>query len=128
VYSELTQTGDRRFQVQAWPEYVREQSHPEQGQYLFSYRIEIANHSSRRVQLMRRRWLITDGQGRVREVTGEGVVGEQPVLLPGQAYEYSSFSVLPTPTGNMRGSYELLDLDSGEQFQIRIPLFFLRVA
>jgi ApaG protein len=104
--------------------FVPQQSAPERRQYVFSYSITIRNESPRRVQLLRRRWAITDGDNRVTEVYGDGVVGEQPVLDPGDEYTYTSGAVLETPAGTMQGSYEFEDPD-GRLQQVAIPLFIL---
>ena len=74
---------------------------------------------------MTRHWIIVDGQRRVQEVKGDGVVGQQPILKPGESFEYSSFCPLPTPTGNMRGSFQMEE-ESGDSFDIEVPVFFLR--
>lgn len=104
--------------------YVEDQSSPQDSRYFFSYRIRIANNGSRAVQLLNRHWIITDGVGRVEEVKGAGVVGMQPRLEPGASFEYESFCPLATPTGVMRGSYEMTD-DDGSKFDVEIPQFFL---
>jgi ApaG protein len=123
VYRETT----HGIQIDVVPEYVRERSSPEQYQYFFAYRIRITNLGEEPARLLSRHWIITDGNGTTHEVKGEGVVGEQPRIEPGQSHEYSSFCPLPTPTGNMRGSYRMVT-DSGLSFDARIPLFFLRDA
>ena len=112
--------------VVAEPQYLKAESRPEESLYVFAYTITIANRGSVPVQLLARHWVVTDGRGEVREVKGEGVVGQQPLIPPGEAFQYSSFSTVPTPTGNMRGSYEMKVTDSGEYFQVRVPLFFFR--
>ena len=117
--------------VSVTPEYLPAESSPsgqaEDGaeQYVFAYHIVISNESELTVQLMTRHWIITDGRGRVHEVQGDGVVGEQPRLAPGESHRYSSFCPLETPTGNMRGSYGFVNT-LGAAFDVRIPLFFLR--
>jgi ApaG protein len=116
----------RGIQVVAEPQYLADQSRPEQSLYVFAYTITISNRGSEAVQLLSRHWLITDGTGSTREVKGEGVVGQQPVLQPGEGYQYSSFSPIATPTGNMRGSYTMKVLETGETFSAKVPLFFLR--
>ena len=85
----------------------------------------ITNNGTAAAQLMSRHWIITDGNGKVEEVKGAGVVGEQPVLKPGATFEYTSFCPLPTATGNMRGTYQMLD-EKGNHYNAKIPLFFLR--
>src|SRR5580658_1033218 len=96
-------------QIDVEPTYLPEHSNPKEGLHVFSYRIKITNLSGRPTQLMSRHWVITDGHGNTREVKGPGVVGEQPLLNRGESFEYSSFCPLPTPTGNMRGTYVMAD-------------------
>ena len=121
TYSETTDD----IQITVTPVFVPEQSNPAAGQFLFAYHVEIRNGGSERVRLISRHWIITDGNQEVHEVKGEGVVGKQPVLDPGQAFTYTSACPLTTPTGNMRGTY-LMSTGSGRKFNVRIPLFFLR--
>lgn len=104
--------------------YVPEQSDPEKQNYFFSYTIRITNKGDKPAKLVSRHWIITDGFGRVREVEGPGVVGNQPRLEPGESFEYTSYCPLPTPTGTMSGSYTMTR-DDGESFKARIPQFFL---
>ncbi len=112
-------------QIEVEPRYVAEHSSPEHGRYVYAYRIRITNIGDVETQLMSRHWVITDANGEVHEVRGSGVVGEQPVIAPGHAYEYSSFCPLPTPSGKMWGTYRMVD-ENGRQYDVRIPLFFLR--
>ena len=105
--------------------YLPDRSSPDDGSFAFAYQVRIANEGKRRVQLMRRHWIITDGNGEVREVEGPGVVGEQPVLDDGEAHQYTSGAVLTTPVGTMEGSYELQEPD-GRLFRAEIPRFALR--
>ena len=112
-------------EIRVEPAYVPEQSDPDAGYYFFAYRVRIANRSEKSAKLMSRHWIITDGNGHTEEVRGDGVVGEQPLLEPGATYEYTSACPLPTPTGNMRGSYQMVD-EAGQRLTVRIPLFFLR--
>ncbi len=112
-------------EVKVVPEYLKDQSKPEHSQYVFAYHIKITNLSDKPVQLVSRHWIITDGRRQVHEVKGLGVVGQQPKLGPGESHEYSSFCPLPTPTGNMRGTFHL-QREDGEVIDARIPLFFLR--
>jgi ApaG protein len=121
MYTEETD----QIEVQVQPHYVPEHSKPQQGLHVFAYRVKITNKGTHPKQLLSRHWIITDGNGKVQEVRGPGVVGEQPVLRTGESYEYESFCPLPTPTGNMRGNYLMVD-DTGVESKIRIPLFFLR--
>jgi len=121
MYYEITQG----VEVQVVPEFMPAESHPEASQFVFSYKITIINKGDTEVQLLTRHWIITDGAGVVHEVKGPGVVGETPKLAPGQQHEYSSFCPLPTPTGNMRGSFQMVN-NLGAKFDVKIPLFFLR--
>lgn len=106
-------------------QYLEDQSDPERGHHLWAYRVTIANTGRRSVQLLKRTWLITDAMGRTTRVHGEGVVGEQPVLDPGEAFEYTSGTPLPTPSGFMRGTYHMMATDTGEPFDAEIPGFSL---
>lgn len=110
--------------IRVRPEYVDEQSRPESDYYFFTYHIEMQNTSDDVVQLQRRHWVIRDGQLNIEEVEGEGVVGEKPVLRPGDTYQYTSHCPLRTPTGAMRGTY-LFKNEKGDSLEIEIPLFFL---
>ena len=112
-----------RITVQAM--YLDDRSAPDDNSYAFAYQVTIANEGHGRVQLMRRHWIITDGNGEVREVEGPGVVGEQPVLDDGEAHQYTSGAVLTTPVGTMEGTYEMHEPD-GRVFRARIPRFALR--
>ena len=106
------------------PVYLEDQSEPDEGRYLWAYHIRIENQGDETVQLLTRYWKITDANGRVQEVRGEGVVGEQPVIEPGDAYEYASGCPLETPSGFMVGSYRLARED-GDEIDVAIPLFSL---
>lgn len=110
--------------VRVQPSYLEDQSEPEEGRWFWAYTIEIENHGDETVQLKSRRWIITDGLNRTEEVTGEGVVGEQPVLKPRDAYRYTSGCPLPTPSGVMRGAY-MMQSDEGVAFDVTIPEFSL---
>jgi ApaG protein len=110
--------------VQATAFYLPEHSQPSSGRYSFGYSITITNQSDVPVQLLERHWIITDGIGRKQEVKGIGVVGQQPVIQPGESYEYSSFCPLTTPYGYMEGSYGMAD-EQGNQFRAEIPMFVL---
>ncbi|MFL1462405.1 Co2+/Mg2+ efflux protein ApaG [Roseococcus sp. DSY-14] len=105
--------------------FLEDQSEPEKGAWLWAYRVEIANLSEVTVQLLRRTWLITDGRGQTQRVHGEGVVGEQPVLEPGEAFTYTSGTPLGTPSGFMRGLYHMVVPATGEEFAAVIPPFSL---
>ena len=114
----------RDIKVAVVPDFLEEQSEPSESRYLWSYHIRIENTGGEAVQLLSRHWLITDSRGRVREVRGTGVVGEQPVIPPGGAFEYMSGAPLETPSGFMTGTYQMR-ANSGESFEIAIPLFAL---
>ena len=104
--------------------FLPEQSEPANGRWFWAYHIRLENHGHQDVQLLTRRWIITDGRGARHSVEGEGVVGEQPVLTPGQSYDYVSGCPLDTPMGTMEGSYQMIGAD-GEIFDARIPRFLL---
>lgn len=104
--------------------FLPEQSEPERGRWFWAYHIRIENGGQEPVQLLTRRWIITDGRGVQHSVEGEGVVGEQPVIQPGAAYDYVSGCPLSTPTGAMEGSYNML-LAGGQTFDAAIPRFSL---
>ncbi|MBX5483054.1 MAG: Co2+/Mg2+ efflux protein ApaG [Myxococcaceae bacterium] len=106
------------------PAYWPERSSPEAGQYAFMYTVEISNVGELPAQLRSRHWIITDANGRVEEVRGEGVVGKQPRLAPGERFEYTSWAMLRTPFGSMRGSYFLVRPD-GTRFEAKIGEFAL---
>lgn len=114
----------RGVQVTVTPRFSPERSDPDRDQYFWAYTIEIANVGDITVQLLTRHWLITDALGRMQEVRGPGVVGEQPVLPPGARFEYTSGVPLPTGTGTMEGAYGLVD-ENGEMFSAEIPPFSL---
>ena len=104
--------------------FLPEQSDPLSGRWFWAYHIRLENGGTQEVQLLTRRWVITDGRGARHSVEGEGVVGEQPVLAPGQSYDYVSGCPLDTPMGSMEGSYQMIGAD-GEIFDARIPRFQL---
>ena len=106
------------------PEFLADQSNPADNHFVWAYRIRIENQGTETVQLLSRHWRITDAQGRVQEVRGAGVVGEQPVLLPGEHFEYTSGVPLTTPSGFMGGTYQMVTQD-GRQFDIVVPTFSL---
>lgn len=105
--------------------YSPEHSQPRANRWFFLYTITIGNEGAESVQLISRHWIITDGTGRVEEVRGLGVVGEQPVIAPGESYQYTSGCPLPTPFGSMEGSYQLVN-EGGGRFDVRIGRFELR--
>jgi ApaG protein len=107
------------------PYYLDDQSSPEQSHYVWAYHVRIENNGTRTVQLRNRHWMITDSHGRTQEVRGAGVVGEQPVLRPGDSFEYTSGTPLPTPSGIMAGTYQMEASGTGERFDVRIPSFSL---
>jgi len=104
--------------------YLAEQSEPSEHRYVFGYTITIRNDGSEPARLLTRHWIITDANGQQREVRGDGVVGEQPHLQPGQGFRYSSGAVLDTPVGSMHGAYQMVS-DCGERFEAAIPAFRL---
>ncbi len=114
----------RDIEVVVEPFYLEEQSDPDDDRYVWGYRIVISNNSDMTVKLVNRYWNITDQNGIVDEVTGAGVVGEQPKLSPGDTYEYSSGCPLDTPSGLMFGHYQM-ETDEGELFDVEIPAFSL---
>lgn len=113
-------------QVDVETQFLPDQSDEDENRYVFAYTITIHNHGKLPVQLLNRRWVITDSGGHVQEVAGDGVVGEQPTIRPGQYHRYSSFSVLETPVGTMEGSYGMIDNEGGS-FDASIPVFRLSV-
>ncbi len=123
---ESSESITRNVRIQVRSEYVPERSAPPRHQWFFAYRIRIANEGTETIQLLTRHWVITNAQGHVEEIKGEGVVGEQPVIEPGHAFEYTSGCPLTTPFGSMRGEYQMINRD-GEQFDVTIPAFVLRV-
>jgi ApaG protein len=114
----------RNIKIAVEPDFLEDQSDPEENRYLWAYRVTIENKSELTVQLLSRFWRITDGRGRVREVRGDGVIGEQPVIAPGRAFEYTSGAPLETPSGFMTGTYHMR-ASSGESFEVGIPMFTL---
>lgn len=114
----------RNIEVEVEPFYLPDRSDPEEGRYVWGYRVTIANNSDEFIQLLARYWRITDGSGRVEEVRGPGVVGEQPELNPGDSFQYTSGCPLRTPSGFMVGSYTVRN-GAGDFFDIDIPAFSL---
>lgn len=113
-----------QFTCEVSPEYLPEQSAPEQGLYGFSYTVTVTNTGEVPAQLISRHWLISDANGHTEEVKGLGVVGQQPLLKPGEAFQYTSGSRLRTASGTMHGSYFCVAED-GKRFEVEIPLFVL---
>ena len=120
MYSEVT----RSIKITVEPVYLEDQSSPEESHFVWAYHVRIENQGGETVQLRARHWRITDAKGRVQEVRGAGVVGEQPVLKPGEFFEYTSGTPLPTPSGFMVGSYKM-ETSSGERFDVAVPAFSL---
>lgn len=116
-------TRDVRVTVRTY--YLADQSEPDRGHYAWAYRVTIQNEGRRTVQLLKRTWLITDAQGRTQRVHGDGVVGERPVLDPGESFEYTSGTPLATPSGFMRGLYHMVATETAEAFDVEIPGFSL---
>jgi len=114
----------RKIEVIVKPRFLADRSSPDSGYFFWAYTIDIVNHGEETVQLKTRHWKITDAHGRLQEVKGPGVVGEEPVLKPGESYEYTSGVPLPTPSGFMQGSYGMITED-GHPFDIDIPPFSL---
>ena len=113
-----------KISVEVETAYLEEQSEPRERRYVFSYTITIRTEGEVPAKLLTRHWVITDANGRVQEVRGDGVVGEQPYLKPGQGFRYSSGAVLETPVGAMQGSYQMV-ADDGATFDAAIPAFRL---
>lgn len=120
MYSQVT----RSIRITVQPSFLEDQSAPAESHYVWAYHVRIDNEGSETVQLRTRYWRITDGRGRVQEVRGPGVVGEQPVLEPGGSFEYTSGTPLATPSGIMTGSYRM-ETRGGEMFDVAIPAFSL---
>lgn len=117
---------DNEITIHVETAYIEAQSAPDDEQYAFSYTITIHNTGTEAAKLLTRHWVITDANGKVEEVRGEGVVGEQPYLKPGEAFRYTSGAMLDTPVGSMEGEYELVD-DEGTHFLAPVPPFSLAV-
>ncbi len=112
-------------QVSVEAEYIEERSDPEQQNYFFAYTVMITNNGAMGAKLISRHWIISDANGKVEEVRGSGVIGEQPHIEPGRSVQYTSFCPLTTPIGSMRGSY-LMRADDGAEFHADIPEFMLK--
>ncbi len=117
---------DYAIEVQVTPRYLPEQSLPAQNHYVFAYTVRIANVGKKTAQLRTRHWVITDANGKVEEVRGPGVVGEQPTLAPGDSFEYSSGAIIATSFGAMHGSYQMQGVD-GTKFDAEIKMFSLSI-
>ncbi|WP_430397784.1 Co2+/Mg2+ efflux protein ApaG [Ferrovibrio sp.] len=120
MYQKIT----RGIAITVRPSYLEDQSSPEENYFVWAYNIVIENKGEQTVQLQSRHWKITDARGRVQEVQGPGVVGEQPVLGPGERFEYTSGTPLPTSSGFMVGTYKMVSHD-GDSFDVAIPAFSL---
>lgn len=120
----MYETTTRDITVRVRPHYLEDKSEPDEGYFFWAYTVEIENSSDETVQLKSRHWIITDGQGATQEVRGDGVVGEKPVIPPGESFSYTSGCPLGTPSGIMVGSYSMVDED-GEPFDVAIPAFSL---
>jgi ApaG protein len=121
----LSEAVTNNVSVEVLSQYSAENSHPQQGEWVFQYTVRITNKGADTVQLISRHWIITDAAEDVSEVKGPGVVGEQPVLAPGESFQYSSWCPLKTPVGTMRGTYQMVRVN-GEKFDIEIAPFALK--
>mgnify|MGYP002036061680 FL=1 len=120
MYQQMTNS----VEITVRPFYLDEQSEPDENHYVWGYHVTIHNQGGLTIQLLNRYWRITDAVGQIQEVRGPGVVGEQPVLAPGESFEYTSGCPLSTPSGIMAGFYEM-EVDGGERFEAAIPTFSL---
>ncbi|NEX20368.1 Co2+/Mg2+ efflux protein ApaG [Thiorhodococcus mannitoliphagus] len=118
---------DYSIKVTAQSQYQPDSSSPDEGRYVFAYTISIENQGAKAAQLLDRHWVITDADGKVQEVRGQGVVGEQPHLRPGESFEYTSGTILTTPLGSMQGAYGMVAED-GTRFKAEVPVFSLASA
>ena len=118
----------KRYDIQVSAEsfYLEEQSDPAQNRYVFAYTVTLQNQGSVAARLLERHWIITDANGKIEEVRGEGVVGEHPHLRPGEGFRYTSGAILETVVGSMRGSYQMI-ADDGTRFDAEIPPFVLSI-
>ena len=122
----MSDTTTRGVRIQVRAQFIPERSSPPESEYFFAYRIRISNEGDETVQLVSREWIITDADGKVETVRGPGVVGEQPVLGPGESFEYTSFCPLKTPIGSMHGTYQMTT-SGGSTFDAEIAPFSLAV-
>jgi ApaG protein len=111
--------------VRVEPQFLPEESDPVGGRFVWAYTIEIENHSEADVRLMSRYWRITDAKGVTQEVRGDGVIGQQPLIPPGQSFRYTSAAPLAAPSGVMMGAYSMIRVEDGQSFDIAVPLFVL---
>lgn len=123
----MSQNEPHKIDIQVQTAYLDGESAPDQDRYVFSYTITIRNSGSVPAKLLTRHWVITDANQRVQEVRGDGVVGKQPYLRPGEAFQYTSGTMMETPVGSMRGSYQMV-ADDGAHFDAEIPMFTLHAA
>jgi len=121
----ISEAVSHNIRVEVLSQYSPDNSRPMEDEWIFQYTVRITNNGAETVQLISRHWIITDGFEQAREVKGPGVVGEQPVLAPGESYQYSSWCPLKTPTGSMRGTYQMIS-PGGSQFDIEIAPFALK--
>lgn len=121
--NEITEDSNQ-IEVDVETSYIEEQSAPDQNRYVFAYTVTIRNEGTEPAKLLTRHWIINDANGNVQEVHGEGVVGEQPYLRPGESFRYTSGTVIETPVGSMQGSYQMIT-DDGKPFDASIPAFTL---
>jgi len=110
--------------VEVSPNYIEDQSRPDQQHFVFSYTVTITNNGNQPARLLTRHWIITDAMGKTQEVKGDGVVGEQPYLKPGEGFQYTSGTMMKTSSGSMMGSYQMI-ADDGFHFEADIPEFYL---
>ena len=122
----IEQTPDYRIEIAVRSIYIDDESEPDDNKYVFAYTITIRNVGTVSAQLLTRHWVITDADGKVQEVRGDGVVGEQPRLAPGEDFQYTSAALIETPVGTMGGSYQMV-ADDGVSFDAEIPLFRLSI-
>ncbi len=120
----MSEKQKHNIQIQVETAYIQEQSIPEENRYVFAYTITIKNEGGISARLMNRHWIITDANNKVQEVRGEGVVGEQPNLTPGDIFQYTSAAMIETPVGCMQGSYQMIT-ENGVEFDAEIPAFNL---
>lgn len=125
ILTDMTENSNK-INIEVIPAYIKEQSDPTNNHYVFSYTVTIRNDGDQPARLLARHWVITDGDGQVQEVRGEGVIGEQPHLQPGEGFQYTSGTFMNTPVGTMQGSYQMI-ADDGEKFDAEIPSFTLSV-
>lgn len=122
----MTSQQEDRIRVDVSAQFIEQQSNPDEDRFVFGYTVSIRNDGAVAARLMTRHWVITDANGKVQEVHGKGVVGEQPYLRPGEAFSYTSGAILETAVGAMEGSYGMVD-DDGQQFNAPIEPFTLAV-